>query len=806
MRIRMDAPLPLAGRYRFLRRLRGTSSGVIWLASDSVAGRTVVVSSVTSTRVAGLKAAVGLRHAHLATLLDLFEDISPGQIPGRVALRPGMALVVAEHVAGQTLHERLEQGPLTPQRAVQIVAKLASALATLHASGGVHGALSPRSVVVARNDGGVVPILTNLRAAANGAYCSPERVRGTGPSAQDDAWALHATLFAALTGDSPYHGKTREELASAILSGSVPRLLDHGIHDPDLERIVQRGLAPERGSRLVSVAELEHNLAAWVSARPGDVPDRVSAAPPLAGTIAPPPIDDEDVAEGHRTVALASPVANGHLPEDEQDEEEDLETVQLDASAMLMRAAMSKHGSPLGDPDDPSLGDQLPTEVMSGELLDEMVDQVRAEAAKARAPMLSETRSMEVAVDDFMPEVRAEDVDDGATSEHGSDDAFVGPPEPRQQQAEIEAEAQPQAWPPAPQHSVPGFGGDVPGMAELAQPDDGHGPAGPQKGWGPAEPTPPHLDPQVVLSQVSREPDPEAFVDPAAVRSEEEQAPAPRKKRSLAFVIFAGLLLTILAAVVSFVVAVVATGGNVPAPIASIFGRYGVPVAAESPPTASTAPPVAPMAPPASSAAAPPDAEPPASDAAAAVDAASSAAAVVADAGTGNGTSEALSEEALQTCVESFFPERTFIRKVPFEYVCKNENPRKSAIMLHQQLVRGGAGTVTTGMKLWSSLSWYELPVVAMIHAHCCPGAPSLELPDPGEPCGSMTQALQDATRGTCTDEGANKRAEQYADAVLCLFRHERPRPYRYRGVIRAHQRIAFEELLKQLPEERCSK
>ncbi|MFW5741601.1 MAG: hypothetical protein ACOC1F_14720, partial [Myxococcota bacterium] len=492
----MDAPLPLAGRYRFLRRLRGTSSGVIWLASDSVAGRTVVASSVTSTRVSGLRNSVGLEHPHLAPLLDLFDDISPGQIPGRVALRPGMGIAVADYVAGQTLHERLDTSPLSRHRAVATMAKLASALQTLHSHGGVHGALSPRSIVIARNDGGVVPMLTNLRAAANGAYCSPERVRGGGPSAEDDTWALHATLFAALTADSPYHGKTREELATAILSGSVPQLADHGIHDPELQRIVHRGLEPARRARLCSVAELEQCLVAWLRSRSPDEPERVSAAPPQPGTIAPPPIDDEDVAEGHRTVALASPVSSARLPEDDEDEEEDLATVQLDATGLRLQQALASFGSPIGDEaaNDPSLGDQVPTTVMSGDLLDEMVDQVKSQAADNRGSLPSQTRSMEVAVDDLMPDISARDVEESDALLSASEPHPGGMQHPPAESVEPSSGAQggatPGAWPQPEAQSVPAFGGAVPGSEGMAQVPAAPG-SGPQKGWGPAEPTPP---------------------------------------------------------------------------------------------------------------------------------------------------------------------------------------------------------------------------------------------------------------------------------------------------------------------------
>ena len=792
MPLRMDAPLPLAGRYRFLRRLRGTSSGVIWLASDSVAGRTVVVSSVTSTRVSGLKTAVRLEHPHLATLLDLFDDISPGQIPGRVALRPGMAIAVAEYVTGQSLHERLETGPLKPVRAVMILSKLAGALHVLHGNGGVHGAMSPRSVIIARNDGGVVPILTNLRAAANGAYCSPERVRGGGPSAEDDTWALHATLYAALTGDSPYHGKTREELANAILSGAVPDLTRHGVYDADLQHMVQRGLASDRRARLCSVAELGQALVAWLRAHPPEEPERPSAVPLKTGTIAPPPIDDEDVAEGHRTVALASPVTNGRLPEDEEDDDDEMATVQLDASNILAHA-MAMHGSPLGDADDPSLRDQVPTTVMSAPMLDRMVDQIKAEAAQARRPMPSETRQMEIAVGDLMPEVSASDLE-GLDEDDGTDDLLDGDLEPSVDvliepvaPAEMEPPQQP-AWPAPQPIGPPAFGGAVPGaedaLASVSIPTGQTAASGPQKGWGPAEPVPPHLEPGAVLEQTPND-GIDGFVDPAVAVPPQTEPEPPRKKRSIVWVIIAGLILMLLAAAMSFIIAVLAAGGSLPAPIASILGR-GAPPPTSTPPIASSATPPA-----ASSSAAP--TPPP-------IPAVSASAEPVQDAAP----AEPLSEAELQTCVEDYFPKDTFIRKVPFEHICKNDNPRKAAVMLHRQLVTGGAGAVTTGMKIWSSLSWYELAVIAIVRDGCCPGSPAFELPDPGEPCEPMTEALKAVIQGGCSPESVSQRAQQFETAVQCLFKHDRPRPYRYRGVVRPHQRIAFEEFLKGLPPERC--
>lgn len=751
---------------------------MIWLASDSVAGRTVVVSSVTSARVAGLKRAVGLNHPHLATLLDLFDDISPGQIPGRVPLRAGMAIAVAEHVAGQTLHERLESGALSLHRAVSVVAKIANALYVLHSEGGVHGALSPRSVVVTRNDGGTVPVLTNLRAAANGAYCSPERVRGGGPTPEDDTWALYGTLFAALTGETPYEGKTREELAASILSGVVPSLLVHGVSDPALQQIMRHGLQVDRNARQMSVAGLEKALVTWLRTHPSGEQERVSMAAPLV-SLPPPPIDDEDVAEGHRTLAVAAPVS-GKLPED--DDDDDMATIQLDAGHVVANA-LAMHGSPLGgDAEDPSLKDQLPTSVMSGPMLDEMVGQLKEESARTREPMRSVTQSMDPAVVDAFR----------AQSAKG-DSVEVVPSAPSLDQ-----------WPedPPPRDPGPPPFGSPPVAVQPPQPPV----SGPQKGWGPAEPTPPHIDP-AVLHAISHETEPHAdpardgfidpSVDPKPVEAQPTPDPAPpAKKRSVVWLLLGGMLLMAFAAALSFTIAVVAAGGRLPAPVASILGRAtGAPAPTPVPePPASSGPPAASESPEAVTAPV---------DGAAPVD--SAAPEGIGSAPPGAASTTLPAEADLRACVEDFFPQGTFVRKVPFDYVCANDNPRKAAVMLHQQLVKGGAGGVTEGMRMWSSLSWYELVVVAMIRDACCPGVSPLDLPEPGEPCAPMVDVISKVSRGGCTQEAARERALLFEESVRCLYAHDRPRPYRYQGVVRPHQRMAFEGFLQRLPPARCT-
>lgn len=269
----MDAPEPLVGRYRFVRALR-TAKTPCWLAVDETNGAEVVASVVPSPRARGLAPLVGFLHPHVATILDVLENVPSTQLPA-AAPQNAFSVAVATHIAGSSLHQRVETAPIEPERAVRWIQLLAGALAAMHARGGFHGAISPRSVVVSRVLVGQAPLLTHLVAPPSGAYCSPARVTGGGPSAHDDVWALAATLYAALARHPPFHGATRTELARAIVA-AAPESLSI---DAELDAIVRGGLktTPEDRS---SAQQLHDGLDAWLSAR-GPAPDeRFDTQPP----------------------------------------------------------------------------------------------------------------------------------------------------------------------------------------------------------------------------------------------------------------------------------------------------------------------------------------------------------------------------------------------------------------------------------------------------------------------------------------------------------------------------------------------
>jgi serine/threonine protein kinase len=169
------------------------------------------------------RAMAAIHHPSIVAIFDV-EWFAPGGEHG--------PFLVMELVPGGTLAERIDsQGPLLPEEVVDLVDRIASALAAMHAVGLVHRDVKPQNILLGaagpkladlglvrltdHNDG----IAANLTATditiGTLRYLAPEVLDGepAGPAA--DAFALAMTAFQALTGESPRPAATLGDLIEA---------------------------------------------------------------------------------------------------------------------------------------------------------------------------------------------------------------------------------------------------------------------------------------------------------------------------------------------------------------------------------------------------------------------------------------------------------------------------------------------------------------------------------------------------------------------------------------------------------------
>ncbi|OLF06952.1 serine/threonine protein kinase [Actinophytocola xinjiangensis] len=199
------------GRY-VLREVVGTGrGGDVWLAHDTVVGQDVALKPelVEGDRETALRRLLGepramakfRDHPHVVTLFDVVE--APGD----------RYWFVMEYVPGRGLDR---QPPMSPERAAEIGAQLADALAALHEAGVVHCDVKPANTGLTRRGtaklldfgaayrvGGAETVTANGPFSFTPDYAAPELARGQVPRPASDVFGLGATLHALVTGSPP---------------------------------------------------------------------------------------------------------------------------------------------------------------------------------------------------------------------------------------------------------------------------------------------------------------------------------------------------------------------------------------------------------------------------------------------------------------------------------------------------------------------------------------------------------------------------------------------------------------------------
>lgn len=208
----------LAGtRYRLKRLISGGEMGEVWEAEHVDLSRKVALKL--------LPASVSQSHSARRRFRAEARAVARLVHPGLVQLHDfgvtldGRLYYGMELLDGQSLAERLKQGVLPWQEAVQIIIQAAQALHVAHSAGIVHRDITPSNLFLTREgevkllDFGVAGSLSEGAAeleqegpvvVGTPEYISPEQAAGTPADVRSDLYALGVVLYEALTGQIPH--------------------------------------------------------------------------------------------------------------------------------------------------------------------------------------------------------------------------------------------------------------------------------------------------------------------------------------------------------------------------------------------------------------------------------------------------------------------------------------------------------------------------------------------------------------------------------------------------------------------------
>ena len=272
--------------YRIVSKLGEGGMGTVYAAEDTHLGRRVAIKFLNATSsdhhyrarfLREARAISSLTHPNIATVFDYgeTEDEKP--------------FLVMELVEGEMLGDLLDASALTLWRAVEIIERVADALAEAHDSGIVHRDIKPSNVIITER--GQVKVLdfglakrineeayhetdpnartllaTHTRdgiVVGTPLYLSPEQATGSQVDGRSDIFALGALLYECISGKPAFSGGSVIEIGAQVLHINPPAPSEINPQvPPELDRITLKALEKKPSERYQTAEEMRQELAA----------------------------------------------------------------------------------------------------------------------------------------------------------------------------------------------------------------------------------------------------------------------------------------------------------------------------------------------------------------------------------------------------------------------------------------------------------------------------------------------------------------------------------------------------------------
>ncbi len=270
----------IAGKYQLSRVIGEGGMGAVWLARNQALDIDVAVKLIRRERASPeaaqrllqeARAAARLGHPSIVRVFDFGES------------QHGDPFIVMEVLNGESLRDLIDRKQrLRPSRAMRTLLPIASALRAAHEKGIVHRDLKPDNILIVREGAANVPKIVDFGIAklvqaeidqsftqtgqivGSPGYMSPEQLDGrTDIDHRADIWSFAVVMYEALTGCRPFEGSHYTALLSAILLKPPKPIMEFGVGDEALWKIIQKGLTKDPDLRWLSMDAMGTSIANW---------------------------------------------------------------------------------------------------------------------------------------------------------------------------------------------------------------------------------------------------------------------------------------------------------------------------------------------------------------------------------------------------------------------------------------------------------------------------------------------------------------------------------------------------------------
>jgi hypothetical protein len=268
------------GDFVLMGELGRGGMGVVYKAFEPELGRHVAVKMILSGSLSDrsdlqrfhveASAAARLQHSHIVKV-------------HRVGTYGERHYYSMDFIDGQSLAQRLSDGPLSGRTAARYLVTVARAIEHAHEHGILHRDLKPGNILIDRSD---EPHVTDFGLAKHlsgesghtrtGAlmgtpsYMAPEQARGEKElTPATDVYGLGTLLYELLTARPPFKGETAIDTLKQVVDNepAPPRLLNPHV-DRDLETICLKCLAKAPRDRYASAVALADDLSRYLEGMP----------------------------------------------------------------------------------------------------------------------------------------------------------------------------------------------------------------------------------------------------------------------------------------------------------------------------------------------------------------------------------------------------------------------------------------------------------------------------------------------------------------------------------------------------------
>ena len=265
----------LAEKYRIIEVLGRGGMGIVYKAEDMKLKRNVALKFLPPELIQNEEAkerfvleaqsAAALSHPNICTIHEINEEEE-------------RSFIAMEYVEGKSLAEKIEEGPLELEEALEISVQVAEGLQEAHKKGIIHRDIKSANIMVsdkgqakvmdfglAKVKGGTL-LTREGRTLGTVAYMSPEQARGGEVDQRSDIWSLGVVIYEMLSGQLPFKGDHVASILYSAAHDEPKRLKEIKPGIPwEVEQIIGRALKKKPESRYSSAAEILKDLKAYLT-------------------------------------------------------------------------------------------------------------------------------------------------------------------------------------------------------------------------------------------------------------------------------------------------------------------------------------------------------------------------------------------------------------------------------------------------------------------------------------------------------------------------------------------------------------